>query len=263
MIQRIVQAFAAIGINSYFFGWFHGAVYQGPTKQACVPILNCWGCPGARFACPIGNLQHYIGLHLIPFYAAGVFGAVGAAVGRMACGWLCPYGLAQDLLYKLKTFKVRMPRVFSIGKYLMLVGVVGFVVYLTAEPWFCKLCPDGWIIAGLPLVMMDKTGDLKALTGWHYYMKIGLVIFMVMMAIPIKRFFCRALCPIGAIYSVFNRLSIMNLRVNKDKCIECDSCQMTCPMDVAPHKSPANLDCIRCLDCVRKCPTKALSYGIK
>jgi polyferredoxin len=94
-------------------------------------------------------------------------------------------------------------------------------------------------------------------------MKIGLVIFMVMMAIPIKRFFCRALCPIGAIYSVFNRLSILNLRVNKDKCIECDSCQMTCPMDVAPHKSPANLDCIRCLDCVRKCPTKALTYGIK
>jgi polyferredoxin len=263
MLKRIVQYVTAVGMNSYFYGWFHGAVYQGGTKKLCVPILNCWGCPGARFACPIGNLQHYIGLRLIPFYALGFFGAIGAVVGRMACGWLCPFGLLQDLLYKLKTFKIRMPRFFGFLKYVMLVGVVGFVVYLTAEPWFCKLCPDGLLIAGLPLVLMDKTGDLKALTGWHYYMKIGLMIFMVGMSIPIKRFFCRTLCPIGAIYSVFNRFSFLRLRVDKDKCIECDSCQMACPMDVAPHKSPSNIDCIRCLDCVRKCPTKALAYGIK
>lgn len=261
--RRVFQIAVAVLQNSFFAGFIRGQIYQGPTKQICTPILNCWGCPGARFGCPMGGLQHFIGLKLIPFAVMAFYAIPGAVVGRMVCGWLCPFGLFQDLLYKLRTFKMKMPRAFSYLKYAVLLGVVGLIVYITGEPWFCKICPDGLLIAGIPLVLADKTGHLRALTGWHYYMKIGLLMLTIMLSIAIKRFFCRAICPVGAIYSLFNRFSLFRLRVDRDKCIECGSCQMTCPMDVAIQKSPNNIDCIRCLDCMKKCPTRAITYGIR
>jgi polyferredoxin len=263
MFKRLVQIAASLFMNSYFVGFFRGQIYQGPTKQVCVPILNCWGCPGARFGCPAGGIQHFIGLKLIPFAVIGFYSITGIIVGRMACGWICPFGLFQDLLYKLRTFKIKMPKFFKYLKYVMLVGVVGVVVYITGEPWFCKLCPDGLLIAGIPLVLADRTGDLRALTGWHYYMKIGILMLIILLSISTKRFFCRVLCPVGAIYSIFNRFSVFRIKVDRDKCIECGSCKSVCPMDIHIQRSPHNIDCIRCLDCVRKCPTRALTYGIQ
>lgn len=263
MLKRIVQTVAAVIQNSHIPFFFTGMIYQGALKRACVPILNCWGCPLAWYSCPMGGLQHFIVLRQIPFYVLGLFGTVGMVVGRMSCGWVCPFGFLQDLLYKIKSFKFKLPRFFSYLKYAVLVGVAVVVVFLTGEPWFCKICPDGQILAGIPLVLADRTGDLKALVGWNFYMKIGILVSVVLLAIPVKRVFCRVLCPIGAIYAVFNRLSLFKLKVEKTKCIECNSCQMVCPMDVPVWQSPNNTDCIRCLDCVKKCPTRALKYGIR
>ncbi|MEO0206170.1 MAG: hypothetical protein ABIL22_05805, partial [candidate division WOR-3 bacterium] len=76
-LKRIIQFVAsAITLGNYPAIW-QGGIYQGPLKQGCVPILNCWGCPLSLFSCPIGGLQHFFNLHLIPFYIAGFFGAVG------------------------------------------------------------------------------------------------------------------------------------------------------------------------------------------
>ena len=263
MLKRIIQIIATIIQNSYIPAFFTGNIYQGTLKKACVPILNCWGCPLAWYSCPMGALQHFIGLRLIPYYVIGLFGAIGMVVGRMSCGWVCPFGFLQDLLYKMKSFKTRLPKFFAFVKYAILIGVAVIVVYFTAEPWFCKICPDGLLIAGLPLVLADRTGDLRALIGWHYYMKVSMLVVVLLLSIPIKRFFCRTFCPIGAIYSIFNRFSLFKMKVDKQKCIECDSCQMVCPMDVPINDSPSHIDCIRCLDCVRKCPSKALQYGIR
>jgi len=215
------------------------------------------------FSCPIGGLQHFFNLHLFPFYIAGFFGAVGIAIGRMACGWACPFGLLQDLLHKTKSYKLKLPPWFGYIKYAVLVGVAGILAWIFMEPWFCKMCPAGILEAGLPLVLIDKTGDIKALVGWLFWTKVAILVLVVMFSISIKRFFCRALCPIGAIYSVFNRLSFFRLKVIKEKCIDCETCVTVCPMDVPVYRSPNHKDCIRCLNCINNCPTKSIKYGIK
>jgi polyferredoxin len=261
--RSIVQIIASIIQNSYIPAFFAGGIYQGVLKSGFVPILNCWGCPLAWFSCPMGALQHFVGLRLIPFYIVGFFGAIGMTVGRMSCGWVCPFGFLQDLLYKIKSVKFTLPRGFSYIKYAVLIGVAVIIAYITTEPWFCKLCPDGALIAGIPLVLADKTGDLKALIGWHFYMKIAILVGILLFSISIKRFFCRAFCPIGAIYSIFNRFSFWKLNIDEEKCIECESCQMVCPMHVPIYKSPHHIDCIRCLDCVKICPTNAIKHQIR
>lgn len=263
-MRRIIQIITSLGYNSHIMWLFGGSViYQGALKGICVPTLNCYGCPAAWFGCPIGNFQHFVVLRIIPYYVLGWFLTVGLAVGRMACGWACPFGLVQDLLYKLQTVKVKMPCWLGYAKYVVLFGVAVAIVFITAEPWFCKICPDGSLIAGIPLVLANPGGDLRALVGWHFYMKIAIFIGVVIACVAIKRLFCRVLCPIGAIYSFFNKASILRISVEEKSCVDCETCRSICPMGVNIKNSPNSIDCIRCLDCVAKCPGRAVKVGIR
>lgn len=261
--HRIGQIIASIITLGHAPALWTGNIYQGPLKQACVPILNCWGCPLSLFSCPIGGLQHFFNLHLFPFYIAGFFGAVGMLVGRMVCGWLCPFGMFQDLLYKIKTIKLSLPKWTTYIKYAVLVIVAGIIAWISGEPWFCKVCPAGIIEAGIPLVLIDKTGDIRALVGWLFWTKIGILVFVIALSMPIKRFFCRAFCPIGAIYSLFNRFSLVHLRIEHEKCRQpkCKFCKRICPMDINVYDNPNHKECIRCLECVYKCPSVAVSMN--
>lgn len=264
-LHRIGQIIASIITLGHVPALWTANIYQGPLKAVCVPILNCWGCPLSLFSCPIGALQHFLNLHLFPFYIIGFFGAVGMLVGRMVCGWLCPFGLFQDLLYKIKSFKLKLPKWMTYLKYAVLIGVAGIIAWITLEPWFCKLCPAGILEAGIPLVLADKTGNVKALVGWLFWTKIAILVIVAALTIPIKRFFCRTFCPIGAIYSVFNKFSLVHLRVEKEKCKKpsCTFCQKICPMDINPYEDPNHKECIRCLECVKKCPHVAVSLSFK
>ena len=71
--------------------------------MSCVPGLNCYSCPGATGACPIGSLQAVIGSwnFKMAYYVVGFLIFVGALLGRLVCGFLCPFGLIQDLLNKI------------------------------------------------------------------------------------------------------------------------------------------------------------------
>lgn len=263
--HRISQIIASIIQLGYIPTFWTGFIYQGVLKRGCVPILNCWGCPLSLFSCPIGGLQHFFNLHLFPFYIAGFFGAIGMLVGRMACGWLCPFGLFQDLLNKIKIVKLKLPSWMTYIKYAVLIGVTGIISWITLEPWFCKLCPAGIIEAGIPLVLADKTGDIRALVGWLFWTKAAILISVIVFSILIKRFFCRVLCPIGAIYSVFNRFSLVHLQIDKEKCKQpnCGICAKVCPMDINVYDNPNQKECIRCLECIKKCPGIALTVKFK
>ena len=164
LIGQIIASIITLGHVPAFWT---GNIYQGFLKRGCVPILNCWGCPFSLFSCPIGGLQHYLNLHLFPFYILGFFGVVGMLVGRMVCGWLCPFGLLQDFLNKIKSVKLKLPVWMTYIKYAVLVVVAGIIAWITMEPWFCKMCPAGILEAGLPLVLIDKTGDIRGLVGWR------------------------------------------------------------------------------------------------
>ncbi len=411
---RVVQISSAVLLNAYIAAYLQNKIlYTGIFKYMPQPILNCYGGPLAVFACPIGSTQQMVGMKLLPWLPLGVFIIVGAVVGRAACAWLCPFGMWQDLLYKIKVGakaknkrwasfeaialisaaigaalilflqlsplrvflyawlpfnlaalalairgKIELPRRMWLGGFLAATGlaavvwfkfevgyavaagfvaiilfgitgrwfaaaltaVAGFLLgwlgnpafhigplaglplglalavvaplvvlildvvarvslpynflkfgvlllvagvasYLTAEPWFCKLCPQGTFGAGIPLVLWDPVNALRGLVGWLYWVKIGLLLFFIIASIAIKRPFCRIICPIGAIYSLFNKGSLLHLKMaGPDMCTHCGLCRRVCPMDIDPEKSQNQLECIRCGECVSNCPKSCLKF---
>jgi len=261
MWRRIVQILSAIGINSNFSIFKNFGIYQGPFKRVCAPVLNCYACPLARFSCPIGSLQHFIGIRKIPYYILGYIGTIGMFVGRSACGWLCPFGFIQELLYKIGNIKIRVGKWAGYVKYIVLIIIIP-VVYFTTEPWFCKICPAGTLEGTIPIMISPMWEPLSQLISWRFYMKLSILVIFVISAILIKRPFCRFMCPLGAMWGLFNRISALKLKVEKHYCQECDICGEVCPMDIRIYKDPNHFDCIRCMRCVTACPGQMVSVEI-
>jgi polyferredoxin len=407
---RVVQVISAILLNAYILAYLQNEIlYGGFFKYIPQPVLNCYGGPIAVFACPIGSAQQMIGMKTIPWLALGLFVVIGAFIGRAACAWVCPFGMWQDLLYKVKVGpraklkkwtsfsviagvaavaalllvvfvdlpwtkvfgfgwlpfvalllaivirgKLELPRrlwvggflaavglaalvwfkfdvgfgvtvgffamillgltgrwfaaactavagfllallgpAFSIGplsgavlglavaavgfglvivldkvaklslpatylKYGLLVLVAGLASYLTVEPWFCKLCPQGTLGAGIPLVLWDPVHALRGLVGWLYWVKVGFLLLTILAAIAVKRPFCRLVCPIGAIYAPFNKGSLMRIELDTDTCTKCRICRKVCPVGIEAYENPNQLECIRCFECVWACPKSSL-----
>ena len=106
-----IQAGFTLLSNSYIPGYLQGKIYTGPLKNACVPGLNCYSCPGALGSCPIGAMQAVsTGVkHNISWYVLGIIMFFGAVLGRLVCGFLCPFGWIQQLLHKTPLKKIHIP----------------------------------------------------------------------------------------------------------------------------------------------------------
>lgn len=418
--HRIGQIIGTVILNSYILAYLQNRIlYSGFLKAIPEPVLNCYGGPLSVFACPLGSLQQIIGIKGVPWWQnvpwviIGLFIFIGALVGRAPCGWVCPFGLWQDLLYKIKigpragrarwltlaviagigittvlllvifirvSFwkaflfgwlpifglmlyavsrgKSSLPAKFSLAGLLLgielglliimkhevntgiaagvvamtlfgLIGAVraiwvavpaGFIIslfgnptalgpfrageigliftiiavltllilerglklllpvtglkyvfllvvaviaaYLTAEPWFCKLCPQGTLEAGIPLVLWDPVQGLRALVGWLFYLKVALLLLVFWTSILVKRPFCRIICPIGAVYALFNKLSLLRMRLDRPTCTRCQLCRRVCPMDIEPFQDPNQAECIRCFECVWHCPHRSLKITV-
>ena len=118
--RKLIQLYAALLFNANLQGFFNGKIYKGPTKNICAPGINCYSCPGAVGACPLGALQNALGASQknVPFYVIGILLLYGLLFGRFICGFLCPFGLIQELLYKIKTPKLKKNKVTKILSYL-------------------------------------------------------------------------------------------------------------------------------------------------
>lgn len=250
--RRIFQALGTLVPNAHVQGFLSASLYQGSLKGVCTPLFNCYACPSALFSCPIGTMQHFAATGKVPLYAVGTVAVVGASVGRMTCGTLCPFGFLQDLLHKVRTWKARLPRWATSFRYAALVLLVFLVPALTHVSWFSRLCPMGTLSAGLPWAAMSER--VRVLIGSLFWVKIGILLLFVASSVLVKRPFCRAACPLGAIFSLFNRSSFLRLAWNPETCTRCGKCQKICPVDIRPDRNPTNPDCLRCLDCTR-CPS--------
>jgi len=264
--RRFWQIFGALSPNLYFKAFLGKIIYQGKLKGFCVPSLNCYACPLSTFACPIGSLQHFVSIRQFPSYILGYILLIGLFVGRKVCGFICPFGFIQDLLYKIKSFKWKIPYSLRWMKYFWLVVVTLLIPFWTGQPWFCKLCPAGGIEAGAPLVIFSR--DIRALIGGLFYLKIGIIALFIFFSITIKRPFCSMVCPLGAIYSLFNKISAFGLKLDENKCTKCNICTDKCPMGLIPYEHINSIDCIRCMECVNACPFDAIEstffgYGLK
>jgi ferredoxin len=268
------QAFGALAINAWLPNWLSGQIFQGKAKGVCVPVLNCYSCPSALGACPIGSMQTFFGglrFNLsvaekkFGLYVIGLLGTVGSVIGRMPCGWLCPFGLLQELMHKLPTPKLRVPRFFSYFRYVFLAVLVVALPLLIVDQmgfgqtWFCKwVCPAGTLEAGIPLVLLNE--GLRGLVGFMYFWKIALLVLFLGWMTVSKRPFCRAVCPLGAILGLFNKGSFFRMAVDDEKCTRCDKCRKDCPVDIKIYESANSPDCVRCLKCVDSCKFGAISY---
>jgi ferredoxin-type protein NapH len=246
-----IQLLAALLTNSY--------VTQNITKGLPCPSLNCYACPAAAFACPIGSVQHFVARHRFPFYVLGVISLIGLVIGRASCGWFCPFGWFQELMHKLPVPKLRLRNRFNWIRHVVLILLVGIVPFFTAEPWFSKLCPAGTLEAGIPVTLLNA--DLRAQIGVLFWVKIAILAgFLVWMAVTLRPF-CRWVCPLGALWSPFNSVSLFRLEVAQSRCTACNVCQTVCPVDIRVHEAPNSGACIRCLACVRACPQSCISVA--
>jgi len=265
--RKFIQLISALAFNSYAEGFVRGTIYRGSLKQVCLPVLNCYSCPGAIGSCPVGSLQSVAsGLAFqFSFYVAGFLALIGVLWGRLVCGWFCPFGLIQDLLYRLPSPKCLLPHWMRHFKYAILVF---FVLLLPAVlkdsiglgiPYFCKwLCPAGTMEAALPLSAANT--EIRGALGVLFEWRIVWLLVVLALAITVQRAFCQVLCPLGAVYSLFNQLSFFTLRYDRSRCNMCGRCTEACYQRLPAYRAPNHPECIRCLKCMHICPNGAISW---
>ncbi|MBO4899111.1 MAG: 4Fe-4S binding protein [Lachnospiraceae bacterium] len=261
MKRKYIQLITAVLYNCHITGFATGKIYKGSTKGICVPGLNCYSCPGAIGACTLGSLQSSLASSAfrIPYYILGTLLLFGILFGRLICGFLCPFGLIQELLYMIPVPKIRKNKVtkaLSYAKYAILIVFVIAIPVFRMLPGFCKyICPAGTLEAGIPLILADE--HLRARIGWLFSWKVFVLAACLLLFPVCYRAFCRFLCPLGAIYSLFNPVSFFGIAVDEDKCTGCNACISACKMDI---RKVADHECIHCGECIRSCPEGAIRY---
>ena len=267
--RGLVQACAAMLTNLHLPNFLTGTLYRGAGKTVCVPGLNCYSCPAATGACPIGAFQAVVGSSKFKFtyYITGFFILLGVLLGRFICGFLCPFGWFQDLLHKIPGKKLSTAKLKPL-RYLKYAVLAVFVILLPAfvtnslgmgDPFFCKyICPQGVLEGAIPLALANS--GIRAALGHLFTFKFTILALFIILSILFYRPFCKWICPLGAIYSLFNKVSFLKIQVDHEKCVGCQKCSRVCKMDVNVVDTPNHPECIRCGECMKACPTDAICY---
>lgn len=265
-VRPVTEGVFTLLTNANFKGFFTGRIYSGPAKSVCVPGLNCYSCPGALGSCPLGSLQNALGQKTfkIPYYVLGLLLFFGALFGRAVCGFLCPFGFIEELVYRIpvkKHNRFRLDRPLRKLKYVILILLVVLPLFVKLTPFFCEyLCPAG-TLSGVLLALADTR--LFALFGKRFFFKLAILLLVLISSAAVFRPFCKYLCPLGAFYGLFNPVSAVTLRRDKTKCTSCGVCVSACPMGADPVRKPDSAECIRCGLCADACPEEALELGLR
>ena len=276
--RRLIQLYAALLFNANLKGFGNGRIYRGPLKGICAPGINCYSCPAASAACPLGSLQNALTAanKSIPYYMVGIILLYALLFGRWICGFLCPFGLIQDLIYKIKTPKIkknRFTKILSKLKYVILAVFVFALplIYAFREfvlPAFCKyICPAGTLEGAVGLLSNPENENMFSMLGPLFTWKFFLLVVFMLGAVFIYRFFCRFFCPLGLIYGLFNKISFIGVSVENSKCTECGRCVKECPeqalsMDKDGTFRVQTKKCLgtACYRCQMQCPQGVYKY---
>ncbi len=250
-IRLKIQLAALVALNIGFVNW----------HTVCFPVLNCHSCPISVFACPLGVIGQFAAVGMIPLSVVGLLILTGLVAGRFLCGWVCPFGFVQELLYKIPYMKFGIPswmRFIKYGAFAGLVVAVPVLLSTNSPLYFCRLCPVGSIESAIPWAIMRGSADVIGLS-----VRLAILFGIVVLAMGHRRFFCKVLCPLGACLSALNRLALI-FPHRGDDCKACAACGKTCPMATDRQKGEQAVfaakpeECISCLECQKKCPTHAV-----
>ncbi|MGC8659992.1 MAG: 4Fe-4S binding protein, partial [Desulfomonilaceae bacterium] len=209
----------------------------------------------------VGIIGQFVGLGLIPLSVVGIVAIAGLTVGRFLCGWVCPFGFVQDLLYKVPYIKFDIPRWTRFLKYGVFAGlVVAVPLFLTPgfPVYFCRLCPVATVESAIPWALINGSADILSLV-----VRLAVLFGIVVAAMGHRRFFCKVICPLGAILAPLNRFSLLFPK-RDENCIDCGLCNKVCPMKTEPDEAKFGVyesapeECVSCLDCRKKCPTDSI-----
>lgn len=246
-----VQVALAVVFNLGVFQW----------QFICFPVLNCHSCPISIFSCPLGIIGQFANVGLVPLSVIGVMALAGLVAGRFLCGWACPFGLVQELLYKIPYVKFNIPSWTRFIKYGVFLGLVVLVpVFLTTESplYFCRLCPVATVESSIPWAIIRGSADVTALG-----IRLAILFAIIVLVMGHRRLFCKVLCPLGACLALLNRLAAI-FPERTSACVDCAACNRVCPMETKPGQAKFGVyddrpeECISCLDCRKKCPTEAI-----
>lgn len=266
--RRLIQLYTALLYNAHVKGFIKGDIYTGNTKVLCLPGFNCYSCPGAVGACPLGALQNAVASSgsRWPTYILGILMLYGLTLGRTICGYLCPLGLLQELLHKLPTPKLRKSRVTRVLSWLkyVILAIFVFIIPLWYSlqkypvPAFCKyICPAGTFEGAIGLLSNPANAEKYSMLGILFTRKFLILLLIVAACVFAYRAFCRFICPLGALYGLFARVAIIGVKVEVPKCTDCGRCVSHCKMDI---RHVGDHECIHCGECIDVCPTKAISF---
>lgn len=244
-------------ILAIFLIWLSVAAYLHQTLGGGV-------APSIHALCPFGGLES-----LYTFFGSGTFIAkifsgtlilfaitlvLAIVFRRSFCGLLCPFGALQEFFAKLgkkifgKRFEIpkNIDKPLRFLKYIILFITV-FYAWKTAGLWMAPY--DPWsTYAHLPEGLSSVWAESAA----------GLIILVVTIigSLLYDRFFCKYLCPMGALYGIIGKISPYRVVRNEDKCINCGLCTKNCPVniDVQHTKEVKTAECLSCQTCVLNCP---------
>jgi polyferredoxin len=172
----------------------------------------------------------------------------GVAFGRLVCALMCPFGLLQEILHfpvallekkfpGLERFQapafLRKAKVVILAALVVILPLFALDEFGYGAPWFCKyVCPSGTIGGALPLMLADSR--LAGMRGALFWMKVAIAVFVALGSVCSHRFFCKFMCPLGAFYGFFNKISFYRMSCGS-RCNECGVCQKVCRMGVDPQ----------------------------
>lgn len=226
-----------------------------------LPFFYCHACPSAVGLCPIGAEQYAVIVNpFLLLYFLGILFFIALIFGRASCGWGCPVGSLQDLFALKSRYRKLNDGVARYAKFVVF-GLMLLLSFIFLEKVFTHICPIGFLTGTIPTLLLIP-GYLEPMSPF-FEIKIVLTVVFFILIYFVARGWCRYICPLGLQLSLFNRISMLHIRLNIEKCVNCNACQKHCPMGINPLSQTDSFECIRCGRCIEACKKKALGYALR
>ena len=296
----LIQLISLIAVNALVLTQFFPNLKIQPIPLG-LPILASVNSHFSAIYSSFDLMQLELAQPEFPFIVVGIVLLIGAVVGRAFCGWVCPIGFIQDIITTLKgkldfvsprtqkgSIRIKYVLLFAtllISASLAIALATGAgsdykaALGILATGPFIAFSPDATLFGTVPvLISMARDGFsaflAKPPTMQEVYTWITMIppllAFRVLILVAffgaawkVPRFFCRYICPTGALMAIFQKYSLTGMKRDPVKCTKCPHCEIKCPMQInildLSWEKFNDPECILCMECVDACPHGSLS----